>query len=56
MRRWGLEPVIYPSSTATHPRAAYLSGADLVRAEDLVEAWCDPAIAGIFCLRGGWRW
>jgi muramoyltetrapeptide carboxypeptidase len=54
LRQWGLEPVTYPSSTAAHPRAAYLSGADLVRAEDLVEAWCDPAIAGIFCLRGGY--
>ena len=54
LRQWGLEPVTYPSSTAAHPRAAYLSGADLVRAEDLVEAWCDPSIAGIFCLRGGY--
>ncbi len=54
LRQWGLEPVTYPSSTAAHPRAAYLSGADLVRARDLVEAWCDPAIAAIFCLRGGY--
>ena len=54
LRQWGLEPVTYPSSTAAHPRAAYLSGADLVRATDLVEAWCDPAIAAIFCLRGGY--
>ena len=51
---WGLDPVSYPSATALHPRAAYLSGADLVRAQDLVEAWCDPDIAGIFCLRGGY--
>jgi muramoyltetrapeptide carboxypeptidase len=54
LRQWGLEPVTYPSSMAAHPRAVYLSGADLLRAEDLVEAWCDPAIDGIFCLRGGY--
>jgi muramoyltetrapeptide carboxypeptidase len=52
---WGLTPVVYPSATALHPRATYLSGADEVRAADLFDAWCDPGIAGIFCLRGGYR-
>lgn len=51
---WGLAPVVYPSATALHPRATYLSGADEVRAADLVDAWCDADIAGIFCLRGGY--
>lgn len=54
LRGWGLQPVLMPSATARHPRAAYLSGADDVRADDLVRAWCDPSIAAIFCLRGGY--
>ncbi len=51
---WGLRPVTYPSATAVHPRAAYLSGDDRVRADDVQQAWCDPDIAGIFCIRGGY--
>ena len=43
---WGLKPVTYPSATAVHPRAAYLSGDDRVRADDVQQAWCDPDIAG----------
>ena len=51
---WGLEPVSYPSAVARHPRAAYLSGPDEQRAQDVEDAWCDPSIAGIFALRGGY--
>ena len=51
---WGLRPVTYPSATATHARADYLSGDDRVRADDVQQAWCDPDIAGIFCIRGGY--
>lgn len=51
---WGLQPVTYPSATATHARADYLSGDDHVRAADVQQAWCDPDIAGIFCIRGGY--
>ena len=51
---WGLEPVVHPSATAAHDRAAYLSGADEVRASDVQRAWCDPGIAGILCLHGGY--
>lgn len=54
LQQWQLEPVSYPSAGAEHHRASYLSGADEVRAADLVDAWCDPDIAGIFCLRGGY--
>ncbi len=54
LQGWGLEPVDYPSATALHPRAAYLSGADDLRARDLEDAWCDPDVAAIFCLRGGY--
>ncbi|MEJ7649710.1 MAG: LD-carboxypeptidase [Nakamurella sp.] len=54
LRSWGLEPVAMPSATARHPRADYLSGPDEVRARDIQDAWCDPEIEGIFCLRGGY--
>jgi len=54
LHEWRLEPVSYPSAAASHSRAGYLSGADEVRAGDLMDAWCDPDIAGIFCLRGGY--
>jgi muramoyltetrapeptide carboxypeptidase len=46
--------VDYPSVAATHPRASFLSGTDEVRAQDVEDAWCDPSIAGIFALRGGY--
>ncbi|KRC65519.1 hypothetical protein ASE12_12605 [Aeromicrobium sp. Root236] len=51
---WGLHPVTYPSATAAHARASYLSGDDRVRADDVQQAWCDPDIAGVFCIRGGY--
>lgn len=51
---WGLRHVTFPSATAAHTRADYLSGDDQVRADDVQEAWCDPEIAGIFCIRGGY--
>lgn len=53
VRSWGLVPVSGPSATAVHPRAGYLSGADAVRAADVQQAWCDPDIAAILCIRGG---
>ena len=51
---WGLQPVIFPGVSAAHPGAAYLSGPDHQRAQDFEDAWCDPTIAGIFALRGGY--
>lgn len=51
---WGLAPITYPSATAAHERADYLSGADQVRAADVQQAWCDPDIAAVFCIRGGY--
>lgn len=51
---WGLEPVTYPSATAVHGRADYLSGSDKMRADDVQQAWCDPDIAAVFCTRGGY--
>ncbi|KQY58534.1 hypothetical protein ASD11_02420 [Aeromicrobium sp. Root495] len=51
---WGLVPVTCPSATARHPRAPYLAGGDEQRARDLEDAWCDPSVRAIFCLRGGY--
>jgi muramoyltetrapeptide carboxypeptidase len=54
VRSWGLEPVVLPSASAVHGRAGYLSGDDRLRADDVQRAWCDPDIAAIFCVRGGY--
>jgi muramoyltetrapeptide carboxypeptidase len=35
-------------------RDRYLAGSDAVRAADLSEAWCDPAVSAVFCARGGY--
>ncbi len=51
---WGLTPVRYPSATSRHSWAGYLSGEDALRSKDFEDAWCDRAIAGIFCIRGGY--
>jgi muramoyltetrapeptide carboxypeptidase len=32
----------------------YLAGSDAERAADLQVAWCDPAVAAVFCARGGY--
>ncbi|MGN9840454.1 S66 peptidase family protein [Nonomuraea sp. H19] len=32
----------------------YLAGDDAARAADLQAAWCDPAVAAVFCCRGGY--
>lgn len=47
----GLKPVLFPSATLTH---GYLSGPDAVRAADINNAFANPDIDGIFCLRGGY--
>lgn len=46
----GLKPVLFPSATMRH---GYLSGPDEVRAADVNNAFSDPDIDGIFCIRGG---
>lgn len=35
-------------------RDRYLAGSDADRAADLQRAWCDPAVAAVFCGRGGY--
>jgi muramoyltetrapeptide carboxypeptidase len=32
----------------------YLAGTDADRAADLQDAWCDPEVAAVFCVRGGY--
>ncbi|WP_159607446.1 S66 peptidase family protein, partial [Agromyces humi] len=54
LRFWALDPFVYPSAIARHPRADYLAGDDALRAADLEAAWCDPGIAAVCCLRGGY--
>ncbi len=51
VRAFDLEPVVYDSCTA---RYGYLAGDDALRARDVHSAFADPAIAGVFCMRGGY--
>lgn len=54
LETWGLVPVVLPSATARHSWATYLAGEDAVRARDLQQAWCDPDVDAVFCVRGGY--
>lgn len=54
LEAWGLEPVVLPSATARHSWATYLAGEDAIRARDLQQAWCDPDVDAVFCVRGGY--
>lgn len=51
VRFLGLKPVLFPSVTMSH---GYLSGPDAVRAADVNNAFADPDVRGIFCVRGGY--
>lgn len=51
IRFLGLAPVLFPSCTL---RKGYLAGTDEERAKDVNDAFSDPSIEGIFCLRGGY--
>lgn len=48
-----LEPVVYPSCYFKN-RDGYLAATDAQRAKDLNDAFADPAIDGIWCIRGGY--
>ncbi|MGH1565566.1 S66 peptidase family protein [Mumia sp. DW29H23] len=54
LRSWGLDPVEGKHLRDAHPRASYLAGDDVDRAADLADAWCDPAVDAVFCVRGGY--
>jgi muramoyltetrapeptide carboxypeptidase len=51
LRRLGFEPV-YDDSVFERKR--YLAGAAETRARALRAAWCDPSIAGVIAVRGGY--
>lgn len=48
---FGLKPKVYPSCYARH---GHLSGSDAVRAKDVNDAFSNPLVKGILCLRGGY--
>ncbi|NYI04340.1 S66 peptidase family protein [Allostreptomyces psammosilenae] len=54
LRGWGLDVVVAPHVSDTHPDLRYLAGEDADRAEDLRAAWCDPSVDAVFCARGGY--
>lgn len=47
----GLHPVVYESCRRRH---GYFAGCDDLRVDDLNEAFADPEIDGILCIRGGY--
>lgn len=51
VRALGLEPVVFPSCQMHH---GYLAGYDRERAKDFNDAFADPSIEGILCIRGGY--
>ena len=51
IRFLGLEPIVFPSCFMKN---GYLSGRDEARAKDVNDAFVDPDIRGIFCVRGGY--
>lgn len=53
LRSWGLDVGLAPHVRDRHPLLPYLAGTDRDRAADLQEAWCDPDVRAVFCVRGG---
>ena len=52
-RGLGLEPVTYPSCYFAN-RDGYFAAADEQRAKDVMDAFADPEIQGVWCVRGGY--
>ena len=53
VRQLGLRPVVYPSCFFEN-RVGYLAASDARRAQDICDAFSDPKIRGIWCIRGGY--
>lgn len=53
VRSLNLEPVVYPSCYFSN-RDGYLAATDVQRAKDINDAFSNPAIDGIWCIRGGY--
>lgn len=54
VRSWGLRVRVGKHVLERHPTLDYLAGTDVDRAADLQDAWCDPEVAAVFCVRGGY--
>lgn len=53
LRSWGLRVRLGQAAYAGDP-SGYLAASDTARLADLHDAFADPAVAGIVCLRGGY--
>jgi len=52
LEHWGFRTRLMPSTATGH---GYLAGeSDTARAQDLIECFADPDVAGIICVRGGY--
>ncbi len=49
----GMEPVAYPSCYFAN-RDGYLAATDAQRAKDVMDAFADQSIGGVWCIRGGY--
>ena len=54
VRSWGLRVRVGKHVLDRHPTLNYLAGTDEDRAADFRDAWCDPEVAAVFCVRGGY--
>ncbi|WP_371497139.1 LD-carboxypeptidase [Kitasatospora sp. NBC_00374] len=54
LRSWGLDVRPAPHHDARHPVLGHLAGTDAERAADFQQAWLDPAVAAVICIRGGY--
>ena len=53
VRSLALNPVVYPSCYFAN-RDGYLAATDVQRAKDIRDAFADPNIDGVWCIRGGY--
>ena len=53
VRSLNLIPVVYPSCNLSS-RDGYFAASDAQRAKDILDAFADPGIQGIWCIRGGY--
>lgn len=54
LRGWGLDVSVARHVPHRHPSLRYLAGSDDDRADDLLQAWCDPMVDAVVCARGGY--
>ncbi len=51
---WGLDVTVMEHARGVDDRFGYLAADDAARADDLMNAWTDPAVRAVFCARGGY--